>query len=151
MKMGLAGFASLSLPDVLRLRAESAPDNGQEKKAVILVWQPGGCSHLDTYDPKPNATSEYRGPFATIPTNVPGMEFSELLPLQAKIADKITVLRSMRHGSAGHSPGTMRMLAGDPDTRAKESPKYPDYMTVAKYLRSKEGAAHQPAAVLCQH
>ena len=87
MKMGLAGFASLSLPGLLRLRAESSADNREEKTAVIMVWQPGGCSHLDTYDPKPNAPSEYRGPFGTIPTKVDGLRFTELLPMQAKIAD----------------------------------------------------------------
>ena len=115
LKMGLAGFASLSLPGMLRLRAESPAKNPKEKTAVILVWQPGGCSHIDTYDPKPNAASEYRGPLETISTKVPGMQFSELLPLQAKIADKIAVLRSMRHGSPGHGAGTMRMLSGDPE------------------------------------
>src|SRR5690606_15177793 len=96
LRMGLAGFTTLSLPGVLRARAESAAQNPSEKTAVIMVWQPGGCSHIDTYDPKPQAPSEYRGPFSTIPTNVVGMQFSELLPMQAKIADKFTVLRSMR-------------------------------------------------------
>lgn len=145
LKMGLAGFASLSLPSILRLRAESpAPKNNKEKTAVIMVWQPGGCSHIDTYDPKPNAPSEYSGPFETIPTKVPGLNFTELLPMQAKIADKFTVLRSMRHGSPGHPAGTLRMLTGDPDTRDKEIPKYPDWMSVTNYLRAKEGPRTNP-------
>ncbi|MFH1300568.1 MAG: DUF1501 domain-containing protein [Planctomycetota bacterium] len=144
LKMGLAGFASLSLPGILRLQAESPLNQKKEKKAVIMVWQPGGCSHIDTYDPKPNAPSEYSGPFGTIPTKVPGMNFTELLPLQAKIADKFTVLRSMRHGSPGHPAGTLRMLTGDPDTRDKEIPKYPDWMSVTNYLRSKEGPRTNP-------
>jgi hypothetical protein len=144
LKMGLTGFASLSLPGMLRLRAESSAKNHKEKTAVIMVWQPGGCSHIDTYDPKPNAAGEYRGPLGTIPTKVPGMQFTELLPLQAKIADKIAVLRSMRHGSAGHGAGTMRMLSGDPDTRDKEAPRYPDFMAVTNYLRSKEGPRTNP-------
>ncbi|MCA9016231.1 MAG: DUF1501 domain-containing protein [Planctomycetaceae bacterium] len=144
LKMGLAGFASLSLPGIMRLQAASPVENGHKKKAVIMVWQPGGCSHIDTYDPKPSAPSEYRGPFSTIPTNVPGINFTELLPLQAKIADKMTVLRSMRHGSPGHPAGTLRMLTGDPDTRDKEIPKYPDWMSVTNYLRSKEGPRKNP-------
>ncbi|HCS53631.1 MAG TPA: DUF1501 domain-containing protein, partial [Planctomycetaceae bacterium] len=57
--MGMAGFASLSLPSVYRLRAESlqsTPDSApKEKRSVIMVWKPGGCSHIDTYDPKPSA------------------------------------------------------------------------------------------------
>lgn len=144
LRMGLAGFATLSLPAVLRVRAASPLPNPSEKTAVIMVWQPGGCSHIDTYDPKPQAASEYRGPFGTIPTKVPGMRFTELLPMQAKIADKFTVLRSMRHGSPGHPAGSMTMLSGDSDTRDKPKPKLPDWMSVANYLRSQEGQRTNP-------
>ncbi len=70
LRMGLAGFTSLSLPGLLRLRAHGGETN-RERTAVIMVWKPGGCSHIDTYDPKPNSGSEYRGPFSTIPTKVP--------------------------------------------------------------------------------
>jgi hypothetical protein len=144
MKMGLAGFATLSLPGLLRLRAASPAAADSNKTAVIMIWKPGGCSHIDTYDPKPDATSEYRGPFGTISTAVPGMRFSELLPMQAKIADKITVLRSMRHGSPGHPAGTMRMLSGDPDTRDKTKPSLPDWMSVTNYLRSHDAVRTNP-------
>jgi hypothetical protein len=109
-----------------------------------MVWQPGGCSHIDTYDPKPTAPVEYRGPFNTIRTSVPGIDFTELLPMQAKIADKFTVLRSMRHGSPGHPAGTLRMLTGDTDIRDKTNPKYPDWMCVTNYLRSKQGPRENP-------
>ena len=57
MRVGLAGFASMSLPGILRLRAESPLEGDPKKTAVILVWKPGGCSHIDTYDPKPDAES----------------------------------------------------------------------------------------------
>ncbi|HEX7378178.1 MAG TPA: DUF1501 domain-containing protein, partial [Pirellulales bacterium] len=100
LRTGIAGFASLSLPSILKLREQNSLYAGQtparEKTAVIMVWQPGGCSHIDTYDPKPDAASEYRGPFGTIETKVPGLRFTELLPRQASIADRFTVLRSMR-------------------------------------------------------
>ncbi|MDG2469991.1 MAG: DUF1501 domain-containing protein [Pirellulaceae bacterium] len=142
--MGLSGFATLSLPGILRLRAANPEASRREKTAVIMVWQPGGCSHIDTYDPKPNATSEYRGPFETIKTSVTGMHFTELLPMQARIADKLTVLRSMRHGSPGHPAGTMRMLSGDTDTRDKPKPRLPDWMSVAHYLRSGDGTRKNP-------
>ena len=144
LRMGVAGFASLSLPGVMRLRAESPAHGSTKRTAVIMVWQPGGCSHIDTYDPKPNAASEYRGPFGTISTKVPGLQFTELLPLQANIADKLTVLRSMRHGSGGHPAGSMTMLSGDRDTRDKPAPKLPDWMSVTNYLRSKEGRRTNP-------
>lgn len=138
MRIGLAGFGTLSLPGLLRLRAENAVKPAQERTAVILVWLIGGCSHLDTYDPKPEIGSEYRGPFNTIASKVPGTRLTELIPLQAKIADKFTILRSMTHRSGGHPAGHLTMLSGDPDERDKPRPKYPDWMCVANYLRSKE-------------
>lgn len=149
MRMGLAGFASLSLPGMLRLRAESpaadsSTTNAPKKTAVIMVWQPGGCSHIDTYDPKPNAPLEYRGPFGTIQTKVPGVHFTELLPMQAAIADKFTVLRSMRQTAAGHPAGSMQLLSGDSDTRDKPKPRLPDWMSVANYLRSQAGPRTNP-------
>ena len=148
MRMGLAGFASVSLPGILRLRAVSAagkPTSQSDKpNAVIMVWKPGGCSHIDTYDPKPLATSEYRGPFGTIPTKVPGMHFTELLPRQAAIADKFTVLRSMYQGAGGHPAGSMQLLSGDSDTRDKPKPRLPDWMSVTNYLRSMDGPRTNP-------
>jgi hypothetical protein len=144
MRLGLAGFASLSLPGILRLRAQDPTQAANEKKSVILVWKPGGCSHIDTYDPKPDAPSEYRGPFGTIPTKIPGMRFTELLPRQAQIADKFTVLRSMLNGAAGHPAGSMQMFSGDSDTRDKPKPRLPDWMSVANYLRSQEGPRSNP-------
>ncbi len=148
MRMGLGGFASLTLPGLLRLQATQASEGSakpaSEKTAVIMVWKPGGCSHIDTYDPKPDAGSEYRGLFGTIDTKVPGLKFTELLPMQAAIADKFTVLRSMRQTAAGHPAGSMQMLSGDPDTRDKPKPKYPDWMTVANYLRSQNGSRTNP-------
>lgn len=137
MRMGIAGFASLSLPGVMRLRAAS-PTTTPQKTAVIMVWQPGGCSHIDTYDPKPHAGTEYRGPFGTIGTKIPGVRFTELLPKQAAIADKFTVLRSMHQTAGGHPAGSMQLLSGDSDTRDKPKPRLPDWMTVANYLRAQQ-------------
>ena len=150
LQTGLAGFASLSLPGILRLQANSLAQAaessvaGREKNAVIMVWQPGGCSHIETYDPKPHAGSEYSGPFGTIPTKVPGLNFCELLPRQAAIADKFTVLRSMRQNAGGHPAGSMQLLSGDPDTRDKPKPRLPDWMSVTNYLRSQQGPRQNP-------
>ena len=141
MRFALAGFGSLSLPAMLRLRAASAGEQSADKQktAVIMVWKPGGCSHIDTYDPKPNAPLEYRGPFGTIPTKIPGMRFTELLPRQAAIADKFIVHRGMYNGASGHPAGSMQMFSGDDDKRDKPEPKYPDWMSVTNYLRSQQG------------
>ena len=143
LRIGMAGLGGLSLPGILRARAET-PAAGKQPTAVIMVWLPGGASHIDTYDPKPDISSEYRGPFQTIQTKIPGVQFTELLPRQARIADKFTVLRSMQQTAGGHPAGSMQMLSGDPDTRDKPKPKYPDWMTVANYLRAKEGPRDNP-------
>lgn len=152
MSLGLAGFASLSLPGVLRLKAASQSlrndsDTTEKKTAVIMVWQPGGCSHIDTYDPKPTASAEYRGPFGTIATKQTGVRFSELLPKQASIADKFTVLRSMYQRAAGHPAGSMQLLSGDADTRDKPKPKLPDWMSVANYMRSQDTERDNPLPI----
>ncbi|MBX9655696.1 DUF1501 domain-containing protein [bacterium] len=134
LRVGLAGFGSLSLPGLLRLQADEAPISANDK-AVIIVWLRGGCSHLDTFDPKPDASSEFRGPYKVIGTRTPGLLMTELLPLQAKISDKFTVLRSMVHTGGGHPAGSLQLLSGDPDPADKLFPKQPDLMSVASYLR----------------
>ena len=144
LQVGLAGIGSLSLPGLLRLRAEQPAATSGPPTAVIMVWLPGGCSHIDTYDPKPDATSEYRGPFRTIATKVPGLRFSELVPRQAALADRFTVVRSMAQTAAGHPAGSMQMLSGDMATQDKPKPKYPDWMCVTNYLRSKTATRTNP-------
>jgi hypothetical protein len=144
LQAGLAGFATLSLPGLLKLRAASPAAGRGEKKAVILVWLPGGLSHIDSYDPKPDAGNEYAGPFKPIATKVPGLRFTELLPRQAAIADKLVVLRSMRQTAPGHPAGSMQLFSGDPDTRDKPKPKYPDWMAVANYLIGRRGSPDNP-------
>ena len=144
MRVGLAGFGMLSWPGLLRLRAENALKPAQEKTAIILVWLPGGLSHLDSYDPKPDIGIEYRGPFKTIGTKVPGTRITELLPMHASIADKFTILRSMNQTAPGHPAGSMQMFSGDSDVRDKPSPKFPDWMSVANYLRSQGSKRTNP-------
>jgi len=130
MRLGLAG---LTLPGVLRAREVSGVK--AKGRAVILVWLRGGCSHLDTYDPKPNAPREYRSPFDPISTNVPGLQLTELLPCHAKIADKFTLLRSMVHNGGGHPAGSLQMLTGDTASSDKPKPIHPDWMSLANYLK----------------
>ncbi len=86
MQIGLTGMATLSWPGLMKLRATNRPACIRAE-GDHHVWLPGGQSHVDTYDPKPDIGSEYRGPFKTISTKVPGMQLTELLPMNAKIAD----------------------------------------------------------------
>jgi Protein of unknown function (DUF1501) len=80
----------------------SAADVGDV--ACIFLWMDGGPSHFETFDPKPHAPAEIRGPYGAIPTNVPGVHLSELLPMLAQRMDKCALIRSMSHGNGGHSP-----------------------------------------------
>jgi Protein of unknown function (DUF1501) len=95
LQTGLAGMAGLSLPNLLRLRAQASTAKRSNRKAVILFWLSGGPSHLDMWDPKPQAPIEVRGPFDSIPTKVAGTRFCEHLPLHASIADRLAVIRAV--------------------------------------------------------
>lgn len=107
LQVGTAGLAGLTLPQMLQLQAaESSPT--RDKKSVILFWLSGGPSHIDMWDPKPEAPREIRGPYTTIDTRLPGVQFSEHLPLQAAMADKLTVLRAVDCSSSNHTPITMQ-------------------------------------------
>ena len=110
IKAGFLGLSGLTLADLNRLRAEGTAQKND--KSVILIWLDGGCSQLESYDPKPESPSEYRGPWGAIPTNVPGIFLSETLPHHAKHADKMAFVRSLHHGTGDHFAGAHWMLTG---------------------------------------
>ena len=124
LKVGFLGLLGLSTADLLRLRAEGvAKRNG---KSVILLWLDGGPSHFETYDPKPEAPREYRGPWGAIETNVSGIRISEQLPQHAKHADKMVFLRSVHHNTGDHFAAAHWMLTGRfGATSAAKEAKYP--------------------------
>jgi hypothetical protein len=94
LRVGALGLGGLTLPDLLRLRARTTP--ARSPRSVIMVCLAGGPSHIDTYDPKPNAPAEIRGEFKPIRTRVPGFDVCELFPRQAEIADKLALVRSLQ-------------------------------------------------------
>ena len=106
--------------------------------SVILFWANGGPSHLDLFDLKPDAPTEYRGPFRPIETNVPGIEISEQLPLLSRLADKFALVRSLHHERAEHSGGTNRLLTGYPSIQANlRRSEFPTIgSVVAKHMES---------------
>src|SRR5262249_22166967 len=124
LKAGFMGLLGLSLPDLLRARAENS--SARKNKSVILLWLDGGPSQLETYDPKPDAPAEYRGPYGVINTSVPGIRLSDRLPQHAKHADKMLFVRSLHHGSADHFAGAHCMLTGRMgSTAVNQAQQYP--------------------------
>lgn len=113
LQVGSLGIGGLSLADLLRMEA-GADATRAPQKSVILLWLWGGPSHLDTFDMKPEAPVEYRGPYAPVPTNVPGIEICELLPKLAQRADRYAILRAMHHTSNDHGiAGTIGLTGSD--------------------------------------
>jgi uncharacterized protein DUF1501 len=122
LKVGMVSVLGLALPDFLRMRAASA-DSSREI-SCILLWMNGGPSHLDTFDPKPDAPQEIRGDFKAIPTNVAGIQLSEYLPKLAKQQDKFTILRSVTSPDGSHESATSYLLTGYRFTPAIDYPAY---------------------------
>jgi hypothetical protein len=114
LKAGMLGAAGLSLPELLQAeaRADRAKSVGGRAPAVIILWMRGGPSHIDMWDPKPDAPVEYRGEFKTIATKVPGILTTELLTRSARIQDKFSIIRSLNHQDAGHSSGDQICFTG---------------------------------------
>ncbi|MFW6303412.1 MAG: DUF1501 domain-containing protein, partial [Candidatus Sumerlaeota bacterium] len=101
LKLGLFGAAGLAMGSPMRALAQGA--NRPRAKSVIQIWMWGGPSHIDTFDPKPDAGRDFTGPLdKVIETNVPGIQINAALPLLAKQADKYSIIRSMTHGINGH-------------------------------------------------
>jgi hypothetical protein len=114
LRIGGLGAIGLSLADLLRCESAAAAEGRRPAKSIILLWLWGGPSHLDTFDMKPNAPLEYRGPYEPIATNVPGIEICELLPHLAKRADKYAILRSLHCQSNDHGiAGTIGLTGAD--------------------------------------
>jgi len=114
MKIGALGFGGMSLAELLRLRSVAAEKKSVDKSdtSVIFIWLPGGPPHMETYDMKPDAPSDYRGALSPISTNVSGLDVCELFPRHAKIADKYNIIRSVAHKFADHGGGHKRFNTG---------------------------------------
>ena len=114
LQAGLAGLIGLSMPELLRLRAQAASTSSgsSRDRAVIFLEMAGGPAQHETYDPKPLAPREYRGNFQPIATSLSGESFCELMPEQAKIADKLAVLRAVHHDSASHQTSSHLVQTG---------------------------------------
>src|SRR5213083_3186621 len=129
LKAGGLTLGGLALSDFLRLRAEGAVAPESRGKSVIMICLGGGPSHVDTYDMKPEAPAEVRGEFRPIKTNVPGMRLCELLPKQAKIADKFAVVRTATWQEPDHQ--RIEIFTGFP--KKERRPSFGSY--VSRFIR----------------
>lgn len=104
-KAGLAGIAGLTLPQLLRLRAEDR--TVPKGKSVILLWMAGGPSQIDTLDPKPDGPPDNRGPSGTVASRLPGVRDCKHLPKLAAMLDRFTITRSVDPRTSNHEPNTV--------------------------------------------
>ena len=115
LQLGLGAALGTGLVDMLRLRGLAGdPGVKAAAKSCILVWQDGGPTHYETFDPKPEAPSEIRGEFRAIDTAIPGVQFSEYMTQLAAMADKLAIVRSIRHDQGNHGAGNHYMMTGSP-------------------------------------
>lgn len=137
MKIGALALGGHSLADILAARAAAGQETADS--AVILLYLHGGPSQLETYDLKPAAPTEYRSIFRPIPTNVRGLDICELFPLQARLADKFSLVRSVHHTMTSHSDGGIEVLTGKtpsrPDPTSTSRSEHPCLGAIASKVR----------------
>ncbi|MBC8351570.1 MAG: DUF1501 domain-containing protein [Planctomycetes bacterium] len=166
VRAGALGAAGLSLADLLRGEAQAAPAQSRAVNSVIILWMRGGPSHIDMWDPKPDAPIDYRGEFGVSDTNVPGIQLTDMLPMCGRVMDKWSIIRSLHHGNAGHSAGDQICFTGYPPGPAPDqnvmpscgsivaeqlghlNPELPGYVMIPRQVPGTDsaylGVAHKP-------
>ncbi len=139
----------LGLADVLRLRAQAAESSSSPSrhshKSLIVFWTHGGMSQQDTYDMKPDAPAEFRGPYMPIASSVPGMQVSERFPRQAPLMHRLSVVRSVNHQNGIHAPSAHWMQTGYfGPTLARNAPQKPSFGSVIARCRGAQDAQMPP-------
>src|SRR5207248_6443634 len=140
LRIGAFG-AGLTLADVLRARAAARPggaDRPTNQKSAIMIYLPGGPSHMDMWDLKPEAPAEFRGEFKPIPTNVPGVQICEHMPRQAKLFDKLAVVRSLVSVEE-HSDSLVMTGFTESVNRTAAQGQHPSFGAVVSKLRAGSG------------
>jgi hypothetical protein len=143
LKIGALGLAGLTLPELLRARAAA---RNSTQTAAILIRCNGGPSQFETYDPKPGAPAEYRGPFKPIRTRVPGVDLCEVLPRHARVADRFALVRSCAHRESGHGSATKNLMSGypHPPNTNEGTLLYPSAGSVVARMREQERRSVPP-------
>lgn len=131
LQVGTLGMLGLGLPELLARPSSRGPNTLGRARSCIFVVQYGGASHIDTWDPKPDAIADIRGPYRPIVTSAPGIQMGELLPRLARLANRCCLIRSMTHGHGDHDGGMHVCLTGH--SRPQENT--PCFGSVASRLR----------------
>ena len=142
LKVGMLGMGSLGLPGLLAARAQAAAA-GQAVKdtSVVWVWLGGGPTHVETFDPKMTAPSEYRSTTGECTSNVPGMTVGGTFPKLAQVCDKMALVRSFAHNNSGHGGGTHFVMTGY-DNRNIDNGGLPSRPSLGSILARVRGANH---------
>ncbi len=142
LRAGTLALGGLTLPQLLAAREQAG--NASKPTSVILFWMWGGPSQLESWDPKPQAPSEYRGPLNTIPTKIPGLDICEIFPRIAQLAEKLSFIRSVHHTMDAHNDGSIEMLTGKtptrPDPSSQAHSEHPDFGVITSRLRGRNTA-----------
>jgi hypothetical protein len=140
VKAGAVSFGGAMLANLLASEARANVSATADKRSVLLIWQPGGPSHLETWDVKPDAPIEYRGEFGSISTDLPGYRVGELMPKLSQMCRKLTILRSVHHDMTEHSQATHTTLTGYAPTKGDPAQEAPSCGSiVAKELGWRDG------------
>lgn len=138
LKVGSLGLTGFGLPSLLRHRAEAAT-KGQPVKdtSVVWIWLGGGATHIETFDPKMDAPSEFRSVVGSVSTSLPGVEIGGLLPNFAQMANRMAFVRSFAHGNSGHGGGTHYVMTGTdhPAADAGAGPIKPSFGAITSRVR----------------
>ena len=150
ISLGLSDLLSArSRADELASTSASSPRNtassARKHKSIIVFWTHGGLSQQDTYDMKPDAPAEFRGPYQAIQTTVPGILLGERFPRQAKVMDKLSIVRSVHHQNGIHAPSAHWMQTGYfGPTLARNAPQKPSFGSVIARAKKRNGELMPP-------
>ena len=140
------GGGSAFLSNLVHASPQASRTPEGREKSLILLWQDGGPSHFETFDPKPNAPLEFRGELGAIATATPGVQFCEVLPRLSQLANRFSIVRSIHQPSSGHVVGTHNFITGhegSPVVNGKSL--YPDLASIIHRMRSE---AARPTSLL---
>jgi len=152
MQVGALALGGCTLSEVLAAQAASGAPRSDT--SVIMLYQHGGASQLETYDLKPDAPSDFRSIYSPIPTSVPGMDICELFPRQAPLADKFSLVRSLHHDVGIHSDGGIVVLTGKRptvlDPKSQSRSEHPDFGHIAGQVLGMGGQGLPPYVTIPQ-